>query len=369
MRSRLSALSSEAVRKTREAAREEKPAEKAARDEDDSKDEDEDEASSDAGLAGDAALPAAGIEAARREIPEADDVQAGDSESAMIAALIRRVRAELRRQKHGASAKVTTDADEIATMYAAALDKGGGASLRAVYESIGRLLEKLFVDDVEGLGWLKGVLSCSHREAALGCAALAVILSFTTVRAELTEAGFFKLLEHVKEDPRFSACTEARTATCTRRLITHSAHTAPRTGTCRSALLLHSHPAQANFLRALIWSGVRRRVTAWSDELMQLIVRLIPCYYGAELALARAVAPDAPTTEQRGSYAHFVAQGHLLRSERMSKLFVEDGPLNEWFGGSPSTRTHARAHTTPHRTAQSTHTHTHTHTHIPHFNS
>lgn len=75
---------------------------------------------------------------------------------------------------------------------------------------------------------------------------------------------------------------------------------------------------------------------AWPMWLVELVRSMIPCYYGAEFALAAQTAPHAPTSEQRDRYAWYVWNNNLERIEKMGSLFVAGGALNAWFSGECS---------------------------------
>ena len=139
-----------------------------------------------------------------------EGIPAGEGEDAALTQVIRSQRARLRAEKHGDASDVTTDASEMLEMWRLAESVQDGAVLLTVMVCLCSILTLLFVADVSGVGWLKRVLCSSHREAALGCSALAVLLSMQLVRAMLARAGFFQLLVAVKSDPRFDECTEAR---------------------------------------------------------------------------------------------------------------------------------------------------------------
>lgn len=177
----------------------------------DSEQDDDDEEGAGGDFKEGVALPDDGKRALRENYPTlCEQIPAGEGEDAALTQVIRSQRALLRAEKHGDATNVTTGASEMLEMWRLAESVQDGAVLLAVMVCLCSVLTLLFLADVSGVGWLKRVPCSSHREAALGCSALAVLLSMQLVRAMLARAGFFQLLAVARSDPRFDECTEAR---------------------------------------------------------------------------------------------------------------------------------------------------------------
>ena len=158
--------------------------------------------------------------------------------------------------------------------------------MRGFIKEDGELWERIVKSDLDGIGWVVAVLKAYQREGALGCgfiAGLSRLTPFAESRERLGRKEAFAALR--RSSARFAAWRDVAIE------------------------------------RALLWGACLHR--EWPVELVNLIVSIAGCYFGAKLALGAAVC-GYPTQQQLRGAGWCYHQAETERVQVGGALFRAD---------------------------------------------